>query len=81
MHIHSPQWCESGSLVSSLQDSLEVSVHDRHVLPRHDIKLVSDRRRPCFFLIGLLYIHETTPKEPTHIHVITFTQETKKRKK
>jgi hypothetical protein len=40
------------SLISSLQDSLEVSIQDRHVVPRHDIKLVSDRRR-CF--IGLLY--------------------------
>jgi hypothetical protein len=27
-----------------LQDSLEVSVRDRHEVPRHDIKLVSDRR-------------------------------------
>jgi len=38
-------WPSGISLISSLQDSLEVSVHDRHVVPRHDIKLVSDRRR------------------------------------
>jgi hypothetical protein len=31
-------------LVCSLQDSLEVSNHDRHVVPRHGIKLVSGMR-------------------------------------
>jgi hypothetical protein len=33
-------------LVCSLQDSLEVSNHDRHVVPRHEIKLVSGVRKP-----------------------------------
>ncbi|OEL33472.1 hypothetical protein BAE44_0005512 [Dichanthelium oligosanthes] len=45
------QSCRLG-LFSSSQDALELNVHDRHVVPRHEIKLVQQDCSNCGACLG-----------------------------